>query len=240
MHSYGHTLGPNPTYVNSADNYRLSYAFVLTPGDPNYEAMVEVLAILPEHQRPDGYGVVLAQSEEHSVTFIGPPEHVAQVRAGSAALDNSAGYFIEFWPRSDHWDKVIPANTWNPDGKGIFREFDHKNASVLVYEYFEDRDGTQTPMVGWHCLSCHRDDLQRHHPNRGPQDRRWMAAEARKHLRREDDCRPANPRFAQIVTSVANDLNGTNNPVVSYESLCSTTGRCGQIRHLRAVAATQT
>jgi hypothetical protein len=237
MHSYGHTLGKNPTYVTGADTYRTSYAFLLTPGEPDYEAMVETLAILPGHERPDGYGVVLAQSEEHSVTFIGPRDHVAQVREGRVPLDKELGYFIEFWPNSDHWDKVIPANTWNPDGAGIFREFDHKGTSVLVYEYVEDRDGTPTPMVGWHCLSCHRDDLQRHHPNRGPMSRRWMAGEARKHLRRADDCRPADPRMAAIVNSVANEMHGTNNPVTSYESYCSTTGRCGQIRHLRATAA---
>ncbi|MDT7784376.1 MAG: hypothetical protein QOF58_2795 [Pseudonocardiales bacterium] len=244
MNSYGHTLGQDPTYVTGADRYRISGFVLLTPQHPDYDSMIDGLtldetSILPEDQRPNGCGFVLLESEEHSVTFVGPVDHVRDVRDGTVDLDTSLGQFIAFWPRGSGWDAVIPANTWSKDGTGIVREFAHEGTSVIVYEYFEDRDGTSTPMVGWHCLRCHRDDLRRHHPNRGPQDRRWMAAEARKHMRRKDDCRPVNPRFAEVVTAVANDMHSTNNPVITHESHCSTTGRCGQIRHLRVAAATQ-
>lgn len=243
MHNYGHTLGPDPTYVTAADNYRISGFVLLPPEHLNYESMVDSLTldetpILPVDQTLNGCGFVLLESEEHSLTFVGPVDHVQEVRDGKVPLDTSLGRFIQFWPRGSNWDAVIPANTWSKDGAGIYREFDHEDTSVIAYEYVQDRDGTPTPMVGFHCLRCHRDDLRHHQPNRGPQDRRWIAAEARKHMRR-NDCRPADPRLAEVVTAVANDLHGTNKPVITQESRCSTTGCCGQIRHLRAAAAVQ-
>lgn len=243
MHSHGHTLGQNPTYVTGADRYRISVFITLAPDHPDYDSMIDSLtldetSILPEDQRPNGCGLALLESEEYSVTFVGPLDHVQEVRDGKVSLDTSLGRFIEFWPRGSNWDAVIPANTWSKDGAGIFREFSHAGTSVIVYEYVQDRDGTPTPMVGFHCLYCHRDDLQHHLPNHGPHSRRWIAAEARKHIRR-NDCRPSDPRLAEVITAVANDMHGTNKPVITYESHCSTTGRCEQIRHLRVATATQ-
>jgi hypothetical protein len=228
----------NPTYVTGADSYRVAFTVLLTPEHPDFAAMEGF--VLPEHRRPEGYGLAFLESEEHSLVYIGTFEQIQQHRDG-AVLDVSAGHCYAFWPDGQGWEQLIPANTWTPDGQGILTEFTHRGTTVTVYEYLADRDGTQVPMVAFHCHHCHNDHRIHHdhaEENRGPQNRRWIAAAARKHVRYADrECQPPDPRIVEAVTAVANKIHGGQWPVVTHESHCSTTGPCADIRHLRACAA---
>ncbi|MDJ0345909.1 hypothetical protein QMK19_35335 [Streptomyces sp. H10-C2] len=239
-----HTVSEdNPTYVTRADAYRVSIVSVLTPDDPTFQAREDF--IRPEHRRPDGYGLAFLESEEHSLTYIGPVHQIEAYHAitdGSAVLDVSQGVVYAFWPQEKAWDDYIPTNTWNPGGQGIITEFDHPlGGKVTVYEYIEtDPDGVATLMVGYHCERCHPSAKSDNHvgfPNRGPQDRRWIARNARVHIRRHaEQCQPIDSRIAEVITAVANDIHNLNNPVTTSESHCATTGPCATIRHLRARA----
>ncbi|MDH6129404.1 hypothetical protein [Kitasatospora sp. GP82] len=239
----GHTVSEtNPTYVNGANRYRMPFVGILTPTHPQFEEMQEY--VLPEHRCPEGYGLVFLESEEHSATYIGSVHQIEEYRAantdGTAVLDISQGVTYAFWPHGEGWDKYLPANTWNPGGEGIVTEFDHPlGGKVTVYEYLKaGADGEKTPMVAFHCEHCHNEPERDHESaqaNREPQDRRWTARNARVHIRQHDQrCRPIDPRIVETVTAVANEKYGVNNPVVTWESRCSTAGPCAQIRHLRA------
>lgn len=234
-----HTISDqNPTYVTGADQYRVSFTAFLTPDHADFAGMEEKL-VLPEHRRSEGYGLAFLESEEYSVTYVGTVQQIQDYRVanvgGTATLDVSLGRCYEFWPQGQGWDEVLPHNTWNFGGRGIMTEFDHRGAKVVVYEYLEDRDGEQVPMVAFHCPHCHNNDWQDRDENRGPGNRRWVAAKARQHIR-VSECRPGDPRIAELVTAVANRKHGTNNPVITRDSRCATTGPCAQIRHLRATA----
>ena len=238
-----HTVSDhNPTYVTGAERLRISFTTVVLPEHVQFAAMQERL--LPEHRRPDGYGLAFLESEEYSALYIGPME---QIRAYDAlddvagqTLDASKGVCYPSWPTGPAWDDLIPSLTWTKGGEGIVTAFEHRGGKVVVYEYLADRDGEQVPMVAMHCEYCHINpdthlDLQQE--SRGPQDRRWIGAKARQHVhyanRPNAECRPRNPLYAEVVTQVANELHGTDNPVVSAESWCATTGPCSVIRHLR-------
>lgn len=234
-----HTVGKNPTYVTGADRYRIPFTGILTSEHPQFERMQEF--ILPEHRHPEGYGLAFLESEEHSATYIGSVRQIEEYRAantdGTATLDPSQGALYAFWPHGEGWDDYLPNNTWNEGGEGIVTEFDHPlGGKVTVYEYLKDG----TPMVGFHCERCHPSPDIEHEarmPNRGPHDRRWSGRNARVHIRHHtEQCRPVDPHMAEVVTAVANEKLGTNNPVVTWESRCATTGPCAQIRHLRARA----
>ncbi|MFD9047784.1 hypothetical protein [Streptomyces zaomyceticus] len=237
-----HTVSDtNPTYVTGADQYRISVTGLLTPDNPQFTQMEELLNL--EHRRPDGYGIAFLESEEHSRTYYGSIQQIEEHRAGgSPALDLSKGALYAFWPNGSGWEDFIPATTWNAGGQGIVTEFDHPlGGRVTVYEYvLEGRDTDNTPMVGFHCDRCHPDpniDHETSMPNRGPQDRRWSARNAREHIRSHTvRCKPIDPHLAEAVQAVANQQYGLNNPTVSWDSHCATTGPCGQIRHMRARA----
>ncbi|MGO4459906.1 hypothetical protein AB4039_21805 [Streptomyces sp. M-16] len=239
-----HTVSEtNPTYVTGADRYRIPFTGFLTPDNPKFAVMEEF--VLPEHRRPEGYGLAFLESEEHSLTYIGSVRQIEEYRAsngdGTAVLDPSQGVMYAFWPRDEGWDDYLPHNTWNPGGEGIVTEFDHPlGGKVVVYEYLQNdpkADGP-TPMIGLHCERCHPRpnlDYDKHRPNTRPHDRRWFARNARAHVRRHaEECRPADPRMAEAVQQIVNEKYGVNNPTVTWESGCATDGPCSQIRHLRA------
>ncbi|AJF70456.1 hypothetical protein [Streptomyces vietnamensis] len=238
-----HTVSDtNPTYVTGADRYRIPFTGFLTPDNPQFTVMEEY--IQPEHRRSDGYGLAFLESEEHHVLYIGSVRQLQEYRTantdGTAVLDPAQGVMYAFWPHGKGWDDYIPNNAWNPGGEGIVTEFDHPlGGKVTVYEYlYDNRDGEKVPMVGFHCDRCHPDpkiDHEASMPNRGPQDRRWSARNARVHIRSHADrCRPVDPRIAEVVQQVANEKYGVSNPTVTWESRCATTGPCARIRHLRA------
>lgn len=239
-----HTISEkNPLYVTGADQYRTPFTLLLTPTHPRFEELQEF--ILPEHRRSEGYGMVFLESEEHSATYIGTIQQVKEYVASSAttSLDASQGVCYGFWPQGDAWKEAVPDNTWNPGGEGIVTEFVHpKGGRVTVYEFLGawTEDAPKRPLVTFHCTVCHHNTLYdsgKVHESTGPDRRRWAARNARQHIRSVDsshsECRITSPRFAEVVTAVANEMHGTNSPVVTWESRCSTEGPCAQIRHLR-------
>lgn len=234
----------NPTYVTGAARYRTPFHILIEADCPQVDELMGYLPV--EHRRTDGYGVVLLDSQEHYVHYVGPIEQVRAWAAGEdpRELDVSLGLVIDQWPNGETWDKIIPHIPWNEGNEGIVTEFEHRGGKVVVFEYLEDAgSGTRVPMVAFHCEFCHRTHGSEYRlANHGPVPRRWIAANARKHIRsakREDggDCRQAPAEFAEIVTQVANKMHGTNRPVVTAESRCATEGPCAQIRHLRVRAA---
>ncbi|MFD9519730.1 hypothetical protein [Streptomyces sp. NPDC059979] len=59
-------------------------------------------------------------------------------------------------------------------------------------------------------------DYDKHRPNNGPHDQRWLARNARVHVcHHADECRPMDPRMAEAVQQIANEKYGVNNPTVS-------------------------
>ncbi|MFB7376527.1 hypothetical protein ACFC6U_01550 [Kitasatospora purpeofusca] len=240
VHSFSET---NPDFVTGSDWYRESITVILPPGTPGLEELEDFLN--PEHRSTEGYGLAFLESEEHSFTYVGTVSQIEEYRAAKAAgatLDVSLGQCYAFWPHGKGWDELLPATYWNAGREGLLSDFAHPlGGKVVVYEYLQDGpDGDKVPMVGFHCERCHIDpDTQSEAgmPNRGPQDRRWIARNARKHVRAHQSlCRPVDPRMSEVVTAVANEMYGTDNPVVTWESQCATTGACSVIRHLRAKA----
>lgn len=241
-----HTVSDkNPVHVVRADRYRISFSGFLTPQHPDFAAMERYF--LPEHRRREGYGLAFLESEEHFVTYAGSIEQIADYRKAqghreSVDLDCSQGHCYHGWPQGYGWDELTPPGTWHADGRGIVTEFGHCGTKVVVYEYVEDRDGKRVNMVAFHCQRCHvRPDIHFDYAteNRGPADRRWIARKARTHIRHAaEECRPADPRISEVVTAVANEMDGGDRPVIADESRCATTGPCSEIRHLRARAAT--
>ncbi|MFI8326949.1 hypothetical protein [Streptomyces sp. NPDC085529] len=237
-----HTVSSsNPVHVAGADSYRVSFTHIVTPDTPLYAEVEDNLK--PEHRRPDGHGLVFLESEEHHVVYYGPVRQIEEFRTGGAALDLSQGAIYERWPHGEGWDSLIPATTWTPAGEGIVATFDHPlGGTVTVYEFLQDDDsgGEKVSMVAFHCDRCHphpRVDHESNRRNRGPQDRRWTARLARVHVHRHtEQCRPVDPRYAEVAQALVNKEHGVDNPTVTWESRCATTGPCAQIRHLRARA----
>jgi len=240
---FQHTVSEtNPLYVTGANNYRIPFTGLLTPEHPQFAEMEEFF--LPEHRTPEGYGLAFLESPEHSATYVTSQRQIREYRAantdGTAVLDPTEGFMYAFWPSEKGWDDFIPANTWNPGGEGIVAEFPHPlGGTVTVFEYLQnDADGKQHKIVGFHCERCHpsqRIDLDNNMPNRGPQDRRWVARNARQHVRSHITyCQLTNPDIAVAVTAIANKMHGTNHPVVTHEDRCAASGTCAQIRSLRA------
>ncbi|MGW6557606.1 hypothetical protein [Streptomyces hydrogenans] len=235
-----HTVSSeNPVHVTGADGYRISRTLVITPDSPAYAETEENLQ--PAHRRPDGHGIALLESEEHYLAYYGPIAQIAAFRE-NGTLDTSQGALYERWPHGTQWETLIPANTWTETGEGIITTFDHPlGGQVTVFEFLQDgEDGEKIPMVAFHCDRCHpnpRIDHESTRRNRGPQDRRWTARVARTHIHRHTEkCRPVDPRFAEAAQAMVNKEHGVNNPTVTWESRCATTGPCAQIRHLRARA----
>lgn len=249
-----HFVNPaNPTNVIGAEQYRVSFTFCLTPEHPNFAAL-EQGCVEPQHRRPDGYGLAFLQSEEVSLTYVGSITQIEDYQrqlaadqdgARPGALDIAAGVVYKFWPQTPAWEPMIPNHTWHPGGHGVLAEIAHRGTSVVVYEFVEDRDGVQVPVVGWHCLSCHsRDPFGHTVRNNGPQDRWWMARAARIHAHRAErdpkECRPLDPELVRLVLDIASKQDGRHRQPVSEDSLCATSGPCARLRHARAVAAART
>lgn len=207
--TYGqqHETSPkNPNHVTGGAGYRVSLTGTLTPEFERFDEMVKCLDLGEGqnlHTRPEGYGLVFLESEEHSVSYFGPLEQVREYQRASAAgqnpkLDPTPGVMVEQWPHGGAWDDFLPVSYWNvkaagaiDDGIGIVTAFAHNaipGAEVIVYEYegtYGMGDKEPRRMVTYHCTGCHKDTLHdsgHMHENKGPTNRRWMARKAREHI----------------------------------------------------------
>ena len=245
-----HTVSDsNPVYVTGADNYRVSFTGFLTPDHPKFQ---EMLGFLNDkcRRRPEGFGLMFLESEEHSFTYFGPIEQVRRFQEeemkASPAFDFSQGFMVEFWPHGRNWEDFIPDITWNQEGEGIVTEFDHPvSGKVVVYEFLGSwlKNRPKGKMVNFHCTNCHTNtfhDSGMVHSNRGPSARRIAARQAREHVhnvhKKSDKCLPADPEMMRVVNEVSNRMYGTNNPEITWEQHCNTEGPCSEIRRLRARA----
>lgn len=254
----------NPARVMSCDYYRLPLVGTLTPENPDYEDMVEMLRDNGHDTRPEGYGLIFLESEEFSATYFGSIEQIEQYKRdsadGGATFDASQGVMYAQWPHGKGWDDFLPRVFWNQsqrgaiaDGVGIITAFAHPGApgaEVIVYEF----EGTWNPggepeqMVTYHCTACHMDtfyDSGHVHENTGPSSRRWAARQARQHILsahrhgvggRNSACRPNNGEMLRAVNSVARDMWGTTGRTLpdTDDAYCATKGPCSVIRELRA------
>ncbi|WP_062214649.1 hypothetical protein [Streptomyces sp. NBRC 109706] len=258
MTTYHYVSDTHPARVTGADRYRLPIVGYLTPAHPRFDEMTAFLA--DEHKRPDGYGLIFLESEEHSALYFGPIEQVQQYQAenadGTATFDQRQGHIYEFWPEGSGWADYIPNLTWHPDGRGILTTHPHPdgNSQVIVYEYHGSRSPNRPdqPLVTYHCTRCHANtlhDIGHVQANTGPNARRWAGKQARQHVlsaqrhgvgTQASLCRPSDPQMSRIVAQVASDMFGRTVPETSWESGCATNGPCAEIRHLRAHAANAT
>lgn len=200
------TSETNPSHVIGAPGYRVSMTSVLPATDPRFADCVTWLTEGERnlHTRPEGYGMIFLESEEHSATYFGPMEQVTEFRRemdqnpGGSSWDQEQGVCIAQWPHGKGWDDFLPPVYWNmeqtgalADGVGLVTAFAHNavpGAEVIVYEY-EGRyspGGDAHKLVTYHCTACHNDthrfgggDV---HENTGPHDRRWTARKARQHI----------------------------------------------------------
>ncbi|OEV10223.1 hypothetical protein [Streptomyces nanshensis] len=230
-----YTSPTNPCHVISAERYRLSHIDYVTPDLPKFDAMVEFLNFSDTnlHTRPEGYGLILLEAEEHSLAYFGPIEQVRQYQADNAAgaattFDHTQGVMIGGWPQGVAWDGFIPTTYWNrkangavDDGIGILTRFDHPvtpGAEVIVYEFEGGwlADRPTHKLVTYHCTACHLDtftDSGHVHENDGPDTRRWAARQARQHMESakkhgvnrdgQSACRPNNGEMLRIVNEMA-------------------------------------
>lgn len=245
--TYGqqHQTSPDsPTHVIGATRYRLPLVAFIAPGNPGYEDMIKYLTDGPQnlHTRPEGYGLIFLESEEHSATYFGSIAQVQQYQRdnvdGTATFDQSLGFTVAQWPHGKGWDEFLPRVFWNradlgaiADGVGIVTAFAHNaipGAEVIVYEYEGrwSRGGDVTKMVTYHCTGCHKDtvhDSGHNHANTGPHDRRWAARQAREHITQairhgvgseKQLCRPGSgDEMLRVVNAVAKDKLGlSHNP----------------------------
>ncbi|MGW5679196.1 hypothetical protein ACWEV4_29650 [Streptomyces sp. NPDC003860] len=258
-----HTVSDtNPARVVGADQYRISFTATLSPSHEGFDSMQEFFR--SEHRRPEGYGLVGLESEEHSVLYSGSVQQIEEYRAaaqlGPTTFDGSQGHMYEFWPHGQGWDTFIPRTFWNAeahgaiaDGVGLVTTFPHSEtlgAEVVVYE-FEGSwllGGKPEQMVTHHCTACHKDthhDSGHVHANTGPDSRRWAARQARQHIisahrhgvgNTNSACRPTNGAMLRAVNAVARDLWGTTGNALpdTDDAYCATKGPCSLIRELRA------
>lgn len=269
VNTYGQphrTSEKNPNHVIGADRYRLPLTGFIVAGAPGFDDMVKWLADCEDeqgkslHTRPEGYGLIFLESEEHAATYFGPIEQVQRYRDenvdGTATFDQSEGVTVGGWPQGKGWDEFLPRVFWNQGGVGIVTAFAHNaipGAEVIVYEY----EGTwgmgdksePRPMVTYHCTGCHKDTLHdsgHMHENKGPHDRRWMARKAREHitgavrhgLRNENSlCRPGSSvEMLRVVNEVAASQLGPGYlPHPEDEGgYCAVKGPCSILRDMRA------
>jgi hypothetical protein len=254
----------NPTHVTSCDRYRLPVVGIIAPGNPGYEDMVEILKENGQDTRPEGYGLILLESEEFSATYFGSIEQVKRYKRenadGKATFDASQGVMYAQWPHGKGWDDFLPRVFWNmkafgatADGIGLVTAFAHTEvlgAEVIVYE-FEGKwlaSSETQQMVTYHCTACHLDtfhDSGHVHENTGPDRRRWAARQARQHILgahrhgvgdRNSPCRPNDGEMLRVVNAVARERLGmTSNPLPDADAaFCATKGPCSIIRELRA------
>lgn len=259
-----HVSETNPAYVTSCDYYRLSLVGTITPKNPDYEDMVELLRDGGHDTRPEGYGLIFLESEEFSATYFGSiaqiEQHQRENTDGTATFDASQGVMYAQWPHGKGWDTFLPRVFWNQarrgaiaDGVGLVTSFAHTEipgAEVIVYEYEGtwSRGGTPQQMVTYHCTGCHKDtfhDSGHVHENAGPDSRRWAARQARQHILSahrhgvggtNSDCRPNGGAMLRAVNEAAREMWGTSGNVLpdTDDAYCATKGPCSIIRELRA------
>ncbi|MFF0386857.1 hypothetical protein [Streptomyces sp. NPDC004286] len=258
-----HVSETNSAHVTGCDAFRLPVVGILTPDTPGYERMVEVLRDNGRDTRPEGYGLILLESEEFSATYFGPIEQIVQYRRentdGKATFDPSQGVMCAQWPGGPGWDDFLPRVFWNmrargavADGVGLVTAFAHPEAAgaeVIVYEY----EGTWRPggkpehMVTYHCTACHLDtfhDCGHVHENTGPDRRRWAARQAREHIisaarhgvgARNSACRLPDDGMLRAVNDAARSMWGTTGNALpdTQAAFCAVKGPCSIIRELR-------
>lgn len=266
--TYGspHHVSPkNPAHVTSCDLLRVSATGIITPDLPHYDDMVEILKVNGCDTRPGGYGLVFMESEEFCATYFGPPEQIEQYRRdlqnGPATFDPSQGVMYPQWPQGAGWDLLVPQTFWNQahlgaigDGIGIITAFAHTEApgaEVVVYEFegqWMPGDGKPVKMVTYHCTACHTDtfhDAGHVRENRGPNDRRWIARQAREHILgahyygvggKNSPCQPTGNETLRIVNTVMKERLGSPSGRLpdSIDAYCTAEGPCSIIRELRA------
>mgnify|MGYP001604299015 CR=1 FL=1 len=234
------TSESNATHVTGAPGYRVSMTATLPASDARFADCVTYLTDGEQdlHSRPEGYGLIFLESEEHSATYFGPMQQVRDFDAARAAgegdsWDHSAGFFVGQWPHGKGWDDLLPPAYWNmaqaggiADGVGLVTGFAHNaipGAEVLVYEY-EGKyvpDGDVHKLVTYHCTGCHKDthhDSGHVHENTAPFARRWAARQARQHITQavrlglgnpDQLCRPGEgDEMLRVVNAVAKDKLG--------------------------------
>ena len=254
----------NPAHVTSCDRYRLPLVGTITPGNPGYEDMVEMLRENGHDTRPEGYGLIFLESEEFSATYFGSIEQIEQYKRenvnGKATFDASQGVMYAHWPEGKGWDGFLPRVFWNQeqhgavaDGVGLITAFAHPEipgAEVIVYE-FEGAwrpGGEAKSLVTYHCTGCHLDtfhDSGHVHENTGPSRRRWAARLARQHVisahrhgvgNVNSACRPRDGEMLRAVNTVAREMQGTKGNALpdTEDGYCAIHGPCAVIRELRA------
>lgn len=261
--TFHHVSTTNPAHVTGCDLYRASHATTISPELPAFEDMVKMLEENGHHTRPEGYGLIFLESEEHELTYFGSIEQIEQFKRedarGPATFDPEKGVMCARWLQGKGWDDVVPRTTWNnktngavADGVGIVTAFAHTqdpNAEVIVYEYEGAWGPEDTPgqMVTYHCTACHKDtiyDSGHIHENTGPYSRRWTARQARQHLLSAANhgvggpnsaCRPYNGEMLRVVNALARDMYGTSGNTLpdTDDTYCATQGPCSIIRAMR-------
>ncbi|SEU46735.1 hypothetical protein [Nonomuraea wenchangensis] len=235
-----HVSEDNPAYVTHADQYRMSWATIIERSHPNWDALTE--GFVEEYRPTDTFGVAGAESQEHSLIWLGPADVIARLQANPVDVPwsefNQHGIWADRWPNGDAWNALIPRTTWNPDGQGVVTEypFEDGNGSVVVYEMLgrpallspgvsESPEGP-TPLVTWHCTRCHEEgDSRDRFMSAAPSDRRTVCMKARKHMR-PGQCRAeeANARGDRMV-AVVQEVFGrpvTGNTAGLYAAQCAT------------------
>lgn len=234
------TSETNPTHVTGAPGYRVSMTAILPASDARFADMVTYLTDGAQdlHSRPEGYGLIFLESEEHSATYFGPMQQVADFERERAAnpgviFDQSPGFCVGQWPHGKGWDEFLPSVYWNmaqvgaiADGVGLVTAFAHNaiaGAEVIVYEYegAYARGGETHKLVTYHCTGCHSDthhDAGHVHENTAPFARRWAARQARQHITsavkngvgdQNSACRPNGGEMLRVVNAVAREMHGT-------------------------------
>ncbi|MEU6996643.1 hypothetical protein ABZ953_39080 [Streptomyces sp. NPDC046465] len=262
-----HTSDTNPSHVTGADRYRLPLVGTILAGNPAFDDMVTYLSEGERnlHTRPEGYGLIFLESEEHSATYFGPIEQIEQYKRdnaeGTATFDSSLGVMIAQWPHGRGWDDFLPRVFWNNaarggiDGVGLVTAFAHTeipDAEVIVYEFEGTwlRDEGPEQLVTYHCTGCHADtfhDSGHVHKNTGPHVRRWAARQARQHIvsahrhgvgGQDSACRPNGGEMLRVINAFARDTLGhAGNPLPDTDdAYCAAKGPCSVIRELRAGA----
>lgn len=247
--TYGHQHETSPTsarHVTGGAPYRVSLLGTLTPAHPSFEEMVGYLKFRDDrdfHTRPEGYGLVFLESEEHCLTYFGPLEQIQGYERATEAgerwtLDTSPGVTLEKWPSTGAWGDFIPPSYWNvekagavADGVGIVTAFAHNavaGAEVIVYEYEAQRTPSAPlhKMATYHCTACHKDaayDGGHSYENAAPDDRRWAARRARSHILSamthgvgdaNSACRPGDGDMLRAVNALAKQRLGISGNVL--------------------------
>lgn len=216
-----HEVAPGrPDRVVRSLKYRMSWADIVTGDDARFGPLT---AAFPDEYRPAGtFGIAGAESQEHSVLWLGDPAVIAgfrddpEHRVPWAAL-HQQGIWSDRWPDGDAWSDFIPAGTWCPGGQGIVTEYDFAGAKVIVYEVLgrptylslgpKGESGKPVPVVTFHCTRCHAADTRDHrYTSASPEDRRAACQAARRHMLPGQCGGPAAAATLDRMTAVVDSL----------------------------------